>query len=110
TVRDATRLVACMRNDLGISKERLLVVVNRYDKSSGITVEDVRTTLACGDVFPVPNDFRTVSECINTGTPLLTAARNVAITRAVLSLHRRLGGVAPDRQGLLARTLSGLRR
>jgi pilus assembly protein CpaE len=110
TVRDATRLISCMRNDLGVSKERLLVVVNRYDKNGGITVDDIRTTLACGDVFTVPNDFRTVSECINTGTPLLTAARSAAISRAVLTLQRRLGGVAPDRQGLLARTLSGLRR
>jgi pilus assembly protein CpaE len=109
TVRDATRLITCMRNDLGVSKERLLVVVNRYDKNSGITIEDIRTALGCGDVFPVPNDFRTVSECINSGTPLLVAARNAAITRAVLTLQCRLGGVALDRKGLLARTLSGLR-
>lgn len=111
TLRDATRLITCMRNDLGVSKDRLLVVVNRYDKKSGITVEDIRTTLACGEVFLVPNDFRTVSECVNTGTPLLMAAQNAAITRAVLTLQLRLGGVAAvEQRGLLARTLSGLRK
>jgi pilus assembly protein CpaE len=110
TLRDATRLITCMRNDLGVSKDRLLVVVNRYDKKSGITVEDIRTTLACGEVFLVPNDFRTVSECVNTGTPLLVAAQNAAITRAVLTLQLRLGGVAAEQRGLLARTFSGLRK
>jgi pilus assembly protein CpaE len=110
TLRDATRLITCMRNDLGVSKERLLVVVNRYDKKSGITAEDIRTTLACGEVFLVPNDFRTVSECVNTGTPLLVAAQNAAITRAVLTLQLRLGGVAAEQRGLLARTFSGLRK
>ena len=110
TLRDATRLITCMRNDLGVSKDRLLVVVNRYDKKSEITVEDIRTTLACGEVFTVPNDFRTVSDCINTGTPLLIAAQNAAITRAVLTLQLRLGGVAAEQRGLLARTFSGLRK
>ena len=110
TLRDATRLITCMRNDLGVSKDRLLVVVNRYDKKSGITVEDVRTTLTCGEMFLVPNDFRTVSECINTGTPLLVSAPNAVITRAVLSLQLRLGGVAAEQRGLLARTFSGLRK
>jgi pilus assembly protein CpaE len=110
TLRDATRLITCMRNDLGVSKDRLLVVVNRYDKKSEISVEDIRTTLACGEVFLVPNDFRTVSECINTGTPLLIAAQNAAITRAVLTLQLRLGGVAAEQRGLLARTFSGLRK
>jgi pilus assembly protein CpaE len=110
TLRDATRLITCMRDDLGVSKDRLLVVVNRYDKKSEITVEDIRTTLACGEVFLVPNDFRTVSQCVNTGTPLLTAAQNAAITRAVLTLQLRLGGVAAEQRSLLARTFSGLRK
>jgi pilus assembly protein CpaE len=110
TLRDATRLITCMRNDLGVSKDRLLVVVNRYDKKSEITAEDIRTTLACAEVFLVPNDFRTVSECINTGTPLLIAAQNAAITRAVLTLQLRLGGVAAEQRSLLARTFSGLRK
>jgi pilus assembly protein CpaE len=110
TLRDATRLITCMRNDLGVSKDRLLVVVNRYDKKSEITVEDIRTTLAGGEVFLVPNDFRTVTECINTGTPLLMAAQNAAITRAILTLQLRLGGVAAEQRSLLARTFSGLRK
>ena len=36
-----------------------MTVVNRYQKDSGITTEDIRTTLGCGELSLVPNDFRT---------------------------------------------------
>jgi pilus assembly protein CpaE len=107
TLRDATRLMNCLRRELGVSKDRILVVVNRYNKEAGITTEDIRTTLSCGDLSLVPNDYKNVSECVNTGVPLLARAPNAAITRAVVELQCRLGGAQPDRPGLLARTLSG---
>jgi len=107
TLRDATRLLTCLRHDLGVAKERIVVVVNRYEKNSGITVEDIRTTLVCGELALVPNDFATVSACIDTGTPLLAQARNAAVTRAVVALQSRLGGSQVAQQGLLSRTLSG---
>jgi len=110
TLRDATRLVNCLRRDLGVNKDRLVLVVNRYEKDAGITTEDIRATLGCGELSLVPNDFRTVSECINAGTPLLTHSRNSAITRAVVALQSRLGGAELERQGLLARTLLGFRK
>jgi pilus assembly protein CpaE len=108
TVRDATRLMNCLRREMDVSKERIVIVVNRYDKDAAITAEDIRSTLACGDLSLIPNDFRNVSECINTGKPLLEHARSAAVTRALVDLHSRLGGTAVDRQGLLARTFSGL--
>lgn len=110
TLRDATRLVNCLRRDLGVNKDRILVVVNRYEKSAGITVEDIRSTLGVEELSLVPNDFQTVSACIDAGTPLLQQARNATITRAVVELQSLLGGTAPEPQGLLARTLSGFRR
>lgn len=108
SLRDGTRLITCLRYDLGIGKDRIAVVVNRYDKSSGITTEDIRTTLGCGELSLVPNDFATVSACVDTGTPLLVRARNAAVTRAVVNLQSRLGGDEIERQGVLARTLSGI--
>jgi pilus assembly protein CpaE len=108
TVRDATRVMNCLRREMGMSKERIVVAVNRYEKDAPITAEDIRATLACGELSLIPNDFDTVSDCINTGMPLLERARSAAVTRAVVDLHTRLGGNAADRQGLLARTFSGL--
>jgi pilus assembly protein CpaE len=109
TLRDATRLMNCLRHELGVGKERIVVVVNRYDKRTTITAEDIRKTLGCGELTLIPNDFRTVSECIDSGKPLCTHARGAPITKAVMELETRLGGnSASDRPGLFSRTLSNL--
>lgn len=108
TLRDATRLFTCLRRDLGISKDRIVVVVNRYEKDSSITPDDVRNTIGCGELSLVPNDFGVVSGCVDTGTPLLLQARNAAVTRAVVTLQSRLGGSDVEQPGFLARTFSGI--
>jgi pilus assembly protein CpaE len=108
-VRDATRLMQWLRSDIGVAKDQLCVVVNRHEKGSDVTVEDIQRTLACNPPTLVPNDFKTVSECINSGTALLDYAAAASITRAVMTLETRLGGVsAQPRSGVLARTLSSL--
>lgn len=108
-VRDATRLMQWLRSELGVSKDQLYVVINRHEKGSDVTAEDVQKTLACNDPALVPNDFKTVSECINSGTALLDYAGGASITRAVMALETRLGGVsAQPRSGVIARTFSSL--
>ena len=108
-VRDATRLVQWLRNDVGIGKDQLCIVINRYEKDAVVAVDDIHKTLACTTSTLVPNDFRTVSECINSGTALLDYAGNSAITRAVMTLETRLGGIsAQARPSMIARTFSNL--
>lgn len=108
-VRDATRLVQWLRGDVGISKDQLCVVINRHEKNAVVAVEDIQKTLACSAPTLVPNDFGTVSACINSGTALLDYAGNASITRAVMNLETRLGGTsAQSRSGVIARTFSSL--
>lgn len=108
-VRDATRLMQWLRSDVGAVKDQLCVVINRYEKGSEVTAADIQKTLACNDPALVPNDFKTVSECINSGTALLDYAGNASITRAVMALETRLGGsAAQPRSSVIARTFSSL--
>jgi pilus assembly protein CpaE len=108
-IRDATRLVQWMRSDVGVGKDQLCIVINRYEKAATVAVEDIQRTLACNAPTLVPNDFRTVSECINSGTALLDYAGSASITRAVMTLETRLGGTsAQARPGMIARTFSNL--
>jgi len=110
-LRDATRLMNCLRRNLSVSKERIVTVINRYAKDSAISVEDIRSMLGCGEVTLIPNEFHTVSECIETGTPLLVHARSAPITRAMMKLETRLGGDAGvQARSLFARTLSAFIR
>jgi pilus assembly protein CpaE len=108
-VRDATRMIQWLRSDVGVGKDQLVLVVNRYEKDAAVTVDDIHKTLACNAPTLVPNDFRLVSECINSGTALLDHAGNAAITRALMALETRLGGTSAEvRPGMIARTLSSL--
>jgi pilus assembly protein CpaE len=108
TLRDATRLFTHLRRDLGVSRDRILVVVNRYEKRAAIGVADICTALGCEELVLVPNAFETVAACVDTGTPLLHRARSAAVTRAIIGLQDRLSGREAEQPGLLARTLSGL--
>jgi pilus assembly protein CpaE len=108
-LRDATRLMQWLRTDAGAGEQQLCVVINRYEKSASVAVADIQKALACDSPLLVPNDFGCVSECINSGTPLLEYAHNSAITRAVMALETRLGGAAAQPgSGLLARTFANL--
>jgi pilus assembly protein CpaE len=108
-LRDATRLLQWLRTEAALGRDQLCVVINRYDKAATISAADVQKALGCAEPALVPNDFALVSECINGGTPLLDSARGAAITKAVMALETRLGGVsAQARSGLLSRTFSNL--
>ncbi|HEV2269173.1 MAG TPA: AAA family ATPase [Steroidobacteraceae bacterium] len=110
-LRDASRLMGCLRRDLGIGADRIAVVLNRYEKDGAISLDDVRSTLACGEIAAIPNDFRSVSECISAGQPLLSHVRSAAITKAVAALAVKLGGRAPEEsRGLISRALTNLIR
>lgn len=108
-LRDATRLMNCLRRDLGVSAGRIITVINRYEKDAALSTDDIRNTLSCGEPILVQNDFRSVSECIATGQPLLTRVRSAPVTKAVMALETRLGGsAAQERSSLFARTFSSL--
>jgi len=102
-LRDATRLINCLRRELGVGKDRIVTAVNRYQKNARITTDDIRTTLACTDLALIPSDFETVSACLDTGAALLDYAPAAAITRAVEALQIRVGGASSERQSFLAR-------
>jgi pilus assembly protein CpaE len=101
-IQDATRLQQLLRDQLGIPAEKLVIVVNRYNKSAEILVEDVEKALPGSSVMIVPNQYKVVSESINLGIPMYEHARQSAVTRALIALQSRLIGHAPDGHPALA--------
>ena len=103
-LRDATRLIEVMRRDLDIPDHRILVVVNRYDKSSPITLTEVAKALKHQPILTVPNDFKHVSESLNNGMPLLEIARRAPISKALHGLSEEItGGKDKSGSGLLGK-------
>jgi pilus assembly protein CpaE len=107
-LKDASRLVQILRNDLGVHGSRLHVVVNRYNKTAPITLQDIGEALRCADLQRLPNDFAAVSESQNSGIPLELHAPRAPITQALRSLKQELTGHSLDDPGLLKRTLGRL--
>lgn len=109
-LKDASRLMQILRNDLGVQGNRLHVVVNRYSKTAPITLQDIGEALRCPDLQKLPNDFGAVSESQNSGIPLELHAPRAPITLALRSLKQELAGNEVDEQGLFKRTFSRLFR
>ncbi|TBW34358.1 hypothetical protein E0E54_14415 [Azotobacter chroococcum] len=103
-IKDGSRLVRILRDELGVQGNRLQVVVNRYDKSAPITPRDIEEALRCSAPLKLPNDFAVVNESQNAGVPLETHAPRAPITAAVRELSLELLGHRDDgEKGLLKR-------
>ncbi|MEO4046566.1 AAA family ATPase [Pseudomonas sp. CAU 1711] len=109
-LKDASRLLQILRNDLGVQSNRLHIVVNRYSKTAPITLQDIDDALRCPDLQRLPNDFAAVSESQNSGVPLELHAPRAPITQALRNLKQELAGSQPGEQGLFKRTFSRLFR
>ena len=108
-VQDATRLQQLLRDQLGISSDRIVAVVNRYEKNGDIELADIEKALPGSEVTTVPNQFKAVSESINLGVPMYEHARQSPVTRALIQLQSKLIGLAPeDHPALAAGRLSSL--
>ncbi|MBR9829227.1 MAG: AAA family ATPase [Oceanospirillales bacterium] len=106
-LRDAARLIEVMRRELDIPDHRILVVVNRYDKSAPISVDEIRQALKHQSILMIPNDFKHVCESLNNGIPLLEVARRAPISRALNALSEQVSGAGlVARPGLLGKLVN----
>ncbi len=107
-LKDASRLVRILREDLGVQGNRLQVVVNRYNKASPVSLKDIAEALRCVEIQKLPNDYAVVSESQNTGVPLALHSPRAPVTLALRALSEDLVGAKGSDQGLLKRTFGRL--
>ena len=108
-VRSASRLLNILRLELGIPEERVIVVVNRFQKSAAVTQVDVEQTLNRKELIVIPNDYQNVIDSINAGIPMYEHSKGSRIATALMLLETRLGGYSQDvTQGRFARTVASI--
>ncbi len=107
TVRAATRLSATLRQRYG--RDRLSVVISRFDQESEIGQADVERVLGSPVAHIFPSHYRLALEALNAGRPLVLDNHN-KLSASLAGFARRLVGEveepvdAPKRQvGLLGR-------
>jgi pilus assembly protein CpaE len=80
------RLFLDLSQTLGIERERILFVMNRFDKRINITPDRVTENLKQEVVSVIPFDEQTVTKAVNRGVPFVLDNKNQPASRGVFSL------------------------
>lgn len=80
------RLFLDLLQTLGIERDRILFVMNRYDKRINITPDRVTENLKQEVVSVVPLDEATATKAVNRGVPFVLESKNQPAARGVFSL------------------------
>lgn len=105
-IRDGKHLRDVFRS-LDYPANKIHWVVNRYEKKSQITLDDLKKTLGITEIITLPNQYEVVAASVNQGVPVAKAAPNSAISRALRDWALR---IAPPPDKPRSGWLSGLLR
>jgi pilus assembly protein CpaE len=110
-LHDASRMLQIFGHH-GVHNDQVLVVVNRFEKNSPISLDDVKRATNGIDVISIPSDFKTVAESINVGVPMYEHAKGSAVTKGLEALAAKLGGrqIKKTSNGMFSRAISNLLR
>ncbi len=81
-IRDSRRLIHTLQS-LGYLKEKINLIINRYEKHADINLEDVEATLGMPVFKTIPNSYESVSASVNQGVPMLKIAKRDPVTRSL---------------------------
>jgi pilus assembly protein CpaE len=101
------RLFLDLLNTLGISRDRICFVMNKYDKRIAITPEKIGENLKQEVGAVIPLDERVVIPAVNRGIPFVLDQKAQPVSRAIYMLaetvRSRLAKVEPEAAGLKMR-------
>ena len=108
SLHDAKRMLQAL-SGLGYGKDKLRLVVNRYEKGGRVTLDDVAAALHWQVAHTLPNSFHAVSASINEGVPILQLAARDPVAGSLREIARSLAGTPKPEpaRGWLRTVLSG---
>jgi len=93
TVRNAGRMATALRQRYG--KDRIRVILTRYDKQAEISQEDVERVIGLPVKHVVPSDYRAALQALNKGRPLALDGGN-RLCDAFSAIASDLSGVRQE--------------
>jgi pilus assembly protein CpaE len=103
-MRDASRLLVLFRA-LGYDKEKIRLLINRFERGGEITLDDVKRTFGVDAYRTIPNNYQAVASAVNQGRPIASFARNNPVAKALQDLAQALARPADSGNALLGRLL-----
>jgi len=101
-LRNADKLLSAFRS-LDYSRDKVELILNRYDKRNDITIEKIRKTLGQLEIHTIANGYRQVSTAINQGVPLVQLERKHGVIRSLNQLGDTMTPAAEHPVGLFER-------
>ncbi len=92
-IRDGKRLRNVFRS-LDYPAKKIHWIVNRHQKDSQFTVDDLKRTLEIDQVVCLPNHYEAVAAAVNQGVPVEHIAPNSTIARSLRDLAESVAPVA----------------
>jgi pilus assembly protein CpaE len=103
-MQDTKRLLSILNDHLGITAERILIVINRFNKKSEVRIDDFKNAFPQVPIETIPSDYAQVTASINLGVPVVEGTTHSALPKAILNLtqslvpdsdraHKRTGGM-----------------
>jgi pilus assembly protein CpaE len=87
-IRASKRLISTFIS-LGYSKDKISLIVNRYDKNSEIQIKDVELTSGVKIFAMIPNSYESVSSSVNQGLPVMSISKNNPVTKALCEIAQK---------------------
>lgn len=104
-VRDGKRLLNVFRS-LDYPKDKIHLIVNRYEKSSEIRLDDMKTAYGTGIFRTIPNHYSAASASVNQGVPILKLEKSSPISKTLQEFaHSLVGDASEASQGWISRVL-----
>ena len=89
-LHNANRLLRSLEALGVIDRDRIQLVVNRYQKRNDITIEEAEEALKKEIFWKIPNDYKVTQSAINRGLPLHEVSSRADVTRAIEGLAKTL--------------------
>lgn len=94
-VRNAQKLNQILLDELQVPSSRIAVIINRYDATNAITIQDIEQALQLKVSGILPSDYRSVNDAANLGVPLMVHAPKSPVTQSILALSAWVIGQPP---------------
>ena len=84
-----------MFNEWHLGKNKVKMVVNRYDRGNGLQLRDIEQVTHQPVFHTLPGDYHTLMDALNQGTPLMTTAPRSKLWRGLEQLAEHIKGDSP---------------
>lgn len=96
-IRDGKRLMEVFRT-LDYPKDKINLVVNRYQKGGDISLKDLQQSLGSEVLRTIPNHFEAAAASVNQGIPIVKLAHSSPVSKALMEWSDALA-TEPQQEG-----------